>query len=336
MNTVPNTTRRKVSVACALSLGLALGLAPSVAPAQDDFPQKGKVIRIITPLSPGGSSDIQARAIANRLSQQLGTPVIVENKPGASTAIAVRELMRAPADGYTLLYTITVTTSQLPHLYAKPPFDITKDLEPLGVAARTRTILVATKNAPYNTLKEMVAYAKANPGKVNYGSYGTGSSGHINGELLRTLAGIDIVHVPYKGSTDAVRDLLGGQIQFVFDGPATAVTNAKAGLVKILGVADKERLPSIPDAPTMAEAGVSGIDLPGLEQFFAPSGTPKPIVERLNAELMKAVRSPEVADLFLRGGSTLVGSTPAEHARMMREDSEQWGAVIRKLRIQME
>lgn len=326
------TMQRILWALCAL----AIGLLPALAAAQEAFPVKGKVIRIITPLSPGGSSDIQARAIANRLSQQLGTPVIVENKPGASTAIAVRELMRSPADGYTLLYTITVTTSQLPHLYAKPPFDVFKDMTPVGVAARTRTILVATGNAPYGTLKEMIAYAKANPGKVNYGSYGTGSSAHVNGELLKATAGIDIVHVPYKGSADAVRDLLGGQIQMVFDGPSTAIANAKAGLVKILGVADKERLPSIPDAPTITEAGVPGLDLPGLEQFFAPAGTPKAVVDKLNAELMKAVRSPEVTDLFVRGGSTIVTSTPAEHARMMKEDSEQWGAVIRKLGIRME
>jgi len=248
----------------------------------------------------------------------------------------VRELIRSPADGYTLLYTITVTTSQLPHLYAAPPFDVLKDMTPLGVVSRTRTILVATPNAPYNTVKELVAYAKANPGKVNYGSYGIGSSGHINGELLKANAGIDIVHVPYKGSTEAVRDLLGGQIQLVFDGPSTAIANAKGGLVKILGVPDTERLPSIPDVPTITEAGVPGIDLPGLEQFFAPARTPKAIVDKLNAEIMKVARTPEVTELFVRGGSTMVTSTPGEHARMMKEDSDKWGAVIRKLGIRME
>ncbi|MGB3070375.1 MAG: tripartite tricarboxylate transporter substrate binding protein [Ottowia sp.] len=316
-------------------LGLAALLACAALPAQaaDAFPQNGKVLRIISPLSPGGSSDVQARAIANKLSQQLGIPVMVENKPGASTAIAVRELMRSPPDGYTVLYTITVTTSQLPHLYEKPPFDVFKDMTPVGVAARTRTILVATAKAPYSTLKELVSYAKANPGKINYGSYGLGSSGHVNGELLKANAGIDIVHVPYKGSTDAVRDLLAGQIQIVFDGPSTAIANAKGGLVKILGVADKERLPAIPEVPTLTEAGVSGIDLPGLEQFFVPVGTPKEIVNKLNSELMKAVRSPEVSEMYVRGGSTVVASTPEEHARMMREDSAQWGAVMRRLNI---
>lgn len=319
-------------------LGLAALLACAALPAHaaDPFPQKGKVLRIISPLSPGGSSDVQARAIAHKLSQQLGIPVMVENKPGASTGIAVRELMRSPPDGYTVLYTITVTTSQLPHLYEKPPFDVFKDMTPVGVAARTRTILVATAKAPYSTLKELVSYAKANPGKINYGSYGLGSSGHVNGELLKANAGIDIVHVPYKGSTDAVRDLLAGQIQFVFDGPSTAIANAKGGLVKILGVADKERLPAIPDVPTLTEAGVAGIDLPGLEQFFVPVGTPKEIVNKLNTELMKAVRSPEVSEMYVRGGSTVVASTPEEHARMMREDSAQWGTVMRRLNIRAE
>ncbi len=316
---------------CALPLAMAAPLA-----AAQEFPQKGRPIRIIAPLSAGGSSDIQARAIANRLAQELGVPVVVENKPGASTGIAVRELMRSPPDGYTILYTITVTTSQLPHLYEKPPFDVFKDMVPLGVAARTRTILVATSKAPYNTLAEMVAYAKAHPGKINYGSYGIGSSAHVNGELLKRNAGIDIVHVPYKGSAEATRDLLGGEIQLVFDGPSTAIANAKGGLVKILGVADKERLPAIPDTPTITEAGVPGLDLPGLEQFFAPAGTPKEIVDKLNVALMKAVRSPEVSDLFVRGGSTIVASTPAEHAKMMRDDSAQWGKVIRQLGIRMD
>lgn len=323
---------RLVAALCASAIA---GLGATAA-AAETFPEKGKVIRIITPLSPGGSSDIQARAIANRLSQQLGTPVIVENKPGASTSLAVKELMRSPADGYTLLYTITVTTSQLPHLYSKPPYDIFKDLEPVGVVARTRTILVATTNAPFDSLKEMIAYAKANPGKLNYGSYGIGSSGHINGELLKAITGVDIVHVPYKGSTDAVRDLFAGQIHFVFDGPATAIANAKAGKVKILGVPDKERLPAIPDVPTVTEAGVPGLDLPGLEQFFAPVGTPKAVVDKLNAEIVKAVRSPEVSELFQRGGSTIVASSPREHARMMRDDHEQWGAAIRRLGIRMD
>ncbi len=316
-----------------LGLAAVLACAALTAHAADEFPQKGKVLRIISPLSPGGSSDVQARAIAHKLTQQLGIPVMVENKPGASTAIAVRELMRSPPDGYTVLYTITVTTSQLPHLYEKPPFDVFKDMTPVGVASRTRTILVATAKAPFSTLKELIAYAKANPGKINYGSYGLGSSGHVNGELLKANAGIDIVHVPYKGSTDAVRDLLAGQIQIVFDGPTTAIANAKGGLVKILGVADKERLPSIPDIPTLTEAGVAGIDLPGLEQFFVPAGTPKEIVNKLNSELMKAVRSPEVTEMYVRGGSTVVASTPEEHARMMREDSAQWGTVMRRLNI---
>ncbi len=316
-------------------LGLAAALACMALPAQASgtFPEKGKVLRIISPLSPGGSSDVQARAIANRLTQQLGIPVMVENKPGASTAIAVRDLMRSQPDGYTVLYTITVTTSQLPHLYEKPPFDVFKDIVPAGVAARTRTILVATAKAPYNTLQELVDYAKANPGKVNYGSYGLGSSGHVNGELLKANAGIDIVHVPYKGSTDAVRDLLAGQIQIVFDGPSTAIANSKGGLVKILGVPEKERLAVLPDVPTLTEAGVPGIDLPGLEQFFVPVGTPKEVVKKLNEELMKAVRSPEVTEMFVNGGSTVVASTPEEHARMMREDNEQWGAVMRRLNI---
>lgn len=319
-----------------VSIVAALGLAAHTAVFAQDFPTPGKPIRIITPLATGGSSDLQARAIGVKLSQELGVPVVVENKPGASTAIAVRDLMRSAPDGHTLLFTITTTTSQLPHLYEKPPFDVFKDMTPVGVVARTRTILVANKNAPFNTVAELVAYAKAQPGKLSYGSYGIGSSGHIAGEMLKQIADLNIVHVPYKGGAEATRDLLGGQIQFVFDGPATAIANGKAGVVKILAVPDKDRLPAIPDVPTLTEAGIPGLDLPGLEQFFAPAGTPPAVIEKLNAAIMKVVRTPEVADMLVRGGSTLVASTPQEHARMMRDDHARWGKVIKQLGIKIE
>ena len=296
----------------------------------------GKPVRILSGFPPGGASDIQARAIAARMAQNLGAPFVVENKPGASTSIAARELIKSPPDGGTLMYTITVTTSQLPHFYASPPYDVFRDFTPLGLGSYTRTLLVATAGAPYNTVRELIDYARANPGKVNYGSFGLGSSAHINGEMLKAYAGIDIVHVPYKGSADAVRDLFAGQIQLVFDGPTTAVANARAGKVKILAVNDSRRLPAIPDVPTMGEMGVPGFDLPGLEQLLGPPGMQRELVARINAEFARAVRSPEISDLLVKGGSTVVASTAEEHGRIMKANYEAWGAAIRKLGIRLD
>jgi tripartite-type tricarboxylate transporter receptor subunit TctC len=197
-------------------------------------------------------------------------------------------------------------------------------------------VLVATSKAPYNSMRELIDYARANPGKVNYGSFGLGSGAHISGELLKANAGIDIVHVPYKGSADAVRDLFAGQIQLVFDGSTTAVANARAGKVKILAVADSRRLPAIPDVPTMGEAGVPGFDVSGLEQLLGPAGMPKDLVTKINAEFVKAVRSPEITDLLTKGGSTVVASSAEDHVRIIRENSEAWGAIIRKLGIKLD
>ncbi len=314
--------------------GLFLALCSAFASAQD-WPA-GKPVRILNGFPPGGASDIQARAIAARLSQNLGAPFVVENKPGASTAIAARELIKSSADGSTLMYTITSTTSHIPHFFAKPPYDTFKDFTPLGLGSYSRTLLVATAKAPYSTVKELIEYAKANPGKVNYGSFGLGSTAHINGEILGANAGIKIVHVPYKGSADAIRDLFAGQIQLAFDGPTTAVANARAGKVKILAVADAQRLPAVPEVPTMTEAGVPGMDTPGLEQLLGPPGMSRELAARINAEFVKAVRSPEVTDLLVKGGSTVVASTVEEHARIMRDNYEAWGAVIRKFGIRLD
>jgi tripartite-type tricarboxylate transporter receptor subunit TctC len=325
---------RSLKLAAALAAGL-LALAPGAHSQAQDWPG-GRPVRILNGFPPGGASDIQARAIAARMSQNLGASFVVENKPGASTSIAARELIKSPPDGSTLMYTITVTTSQLPHFYAKPPYDIQRDFTPLGVASYSRTVLVATAKAPYNSVRELIDYARANPGKVNYGSFGPGSGAHISGELLRVNAGIDIVHVPYKGSADAVRDLFGGQIQLVFDGSTTAVANARAGKVKILAIADRYRLPAVPEVPTMGEAGVPGFDVSGLEQLLGPPGMPRDLVAKINAEFVKAVRSPEVTDLLEKGGSTVVASSAEDHARIMRENYEAWGAIIRKLGIKLD
>jgi tripartite-type tricarboxylate transporter receptor subunit TctC len=326
-------THALLRTACLAWMGLC-ALAPT-AHAQA-FPQAGKPLRIIVPFPPGGQTDIQARALAPKLQAQLGVPVLVENKPGASTFIGTQDLVRSAPDGHTILYTIGVTVMQNPHLYSKVPYDAFKDLAPLMFAARSGTVLVVPAGAPYSTVKELVAYAKANPGKLNFGSFSNGSTSHLYGELLKEKTGIYMVHIPYKGSGDATAALIGNQVQLLFDGPTTAISMAKAGRAKMLGVTDKRRLAALPDVPTMAEAGVPGLDLEGGMMFYAPAKTPPETIKRLNDELAKALKDPAVAALYANGGTEIVASSPEELAAMNRRGYEVWGGVIKKLGIKLD
>ena len=308
-------------------------LQPALA---QDWPQPGKSLRILNPFPPGGTSDTLSRIMAAKLTAQLGIPVVVENKPGGSTVVAVQELRRSPPDGYTVLYTVTGTTSQLPHLYAKPPFDPFTDFTPLGVIAYNQLILTVPASAPFNTVAEMIAYARANPGKLNYGSFGTGSFPHIATEQLKKAANVFITHIPYKGGGDAARAVMAGEVDLLFDAPVTAIANSRGGRVKLLAVAGPNRIASIPQVPTMTEAGIKGMDIQGLEQLLGPRGMPKALADKVNAEFMKAARSPEAAQLYATGGFDMIASTPEEHLRIMRENSDRWGEVIRRTGIKLD
>ena len=316
-------------------LGLGALCFGSMVFAQS-FPIVGKPLRIVVPFPPGGQTDIQARALAAKLAASLGVPVLVENKPGAATIIGAQEVVKALPDGHTLLYTISVTASQNPHLYSKLPFDPLKDLTPMMLAAKASTVMMVSADAPYSTVQEFVAYAKANPGRVNYGSFSAGSSSHLNGELLKQATDIDMIHIPYKGTADASMALLGGHIQMMFDGPTTAIANAKGGKVKILGYVDKNRLGVLPDVPTMAEAGVPGMDLAGGMQFFGPAGLPPEVIIKVNTALVGAMRQPDIVKLFTDGGTEVVAGSPEDHAAMVRDQYLRWGVVIRKLGLKLD
>ena len=321
----------------ALCLLAAASLGAPLAQAQTgSFPQAGKPLRIIVPFPAGGQTDIQARALAPKLQASLGIPVLVDNKPGASTIIGVQDLIRAPADGHTILYTIGVTVMQNPHLFSKLPYDAFRDLAPLMFAARSGTILIVPSAAPYGTVKELVAYAKANPGKLNFGSFSNGSTSHLYGEMMKEAVGIDMVHIPFKGSADASAALVGNQVQLLFDGPTTALAQAKGGRVKMLGVTDKARYGVLPDVPTMAEAGVPGLDLEGGMMFYAPAKTPPEVLQKLNAELAKALKDPAIVQLFVTNGTEIVASSPEALGAMNRVGHEKWGAIIKKLGLKLD
>jgi tripartite-type tricarboxylate transporter receptor subunit TctC len=286
------------------------------------------------PFAPGGQTDIQARAIGQKMSEALGVSVIVDNKPGGATMIGAREVQKAAPDGHTLLYTIA-THVQTPHLYKVPPWDALRDFTPITAGSKSHTVLTAHVSAPYNSVAELVAYAKANPGKLNYASFGAGSTSHLNGEKFRRLAGIDMIHVPYRGSGDAMRDHLAGVVQLFFDGPTTAISNAKTGRVKLLAQASETRAAALPDLPTMRELGYD-VGMWGYIWFWGPAGMSPATVDAVYAPLAKAILLPEIRELFAKGGSEASGVPPAEMARLARSLSDRWGEVIREIGVKLD
>jgi tripartite-type tricarboxylate transporter receptor subunit TctC len=308
---------------------------PAAAMAQT-FPIPGKLIRIVVPFPAGGQTDIQARLMAAKLQPALGVSVVVDNKPGASTILGTMEVVRAVPDGHTLLYTIGVTAAQNPHLFSKLPYDPMKDLTPVMFAARSTTVLTVPAASPFNSVADLIKYAKANPGKLNYASYSLGSTSHLVAELMQQATGTQMTHIPFKGSADAGLALMGGQVDFLFDGPTTAIANAKGGKVKMLAYTDPKPYTALGKLPNMAEAGVPGVDVTGGMQFFGPRNMPPEVLAKVNAALAVALKDPEVAKLYADGASEIVSSSAADHATSVKEQHERWGGVIRKLGLKLD
>ena len=320
----------------AAALAAAAATLPLAASAQASFPTPGKTMRILVPFPAGGQTDVQARALAAKLQPALGVPVVVENKPGASTILGVQELLRAPPDGHTLLYTIGVTAAQNPHLFSKLPYDAQRDLVPVMFAARSSTVLIVPANSPFNSVKDLVEHAKANPGKLNYASFSLGSTSHLVAELLQYVSGTKMNHVPFKGSADAGVALVGGQVDFLFDGPTTAQNYARAGKVKMLAYTDPKPYKALGNLPNMAQAGYPGVDVSGGMQFFGPRGMAPEVVARVNAALAAALKQPDVEKLFVDGGTEILASSPAEHAAAVKDQYEAFGAVIRRIGLKLD
>ena len=316
-------------------LPLALASLPAAALAQA-FPTPGKPIRIVVPFPAGGQTDIQARLLAAKLQPALGVTVLVDNKPGASSILGTMEVVRAPADGHTLLYTISVTAAQNPHLFTKLPYDPLKDLTPVMFAARSSTVLTVPANSPFNSVADLVKFAKANPGKLNYASFSLGSTSHLVAELMQQATGTEMTHIPFKGSADAGMALMGGQVDFLFDGPTTALANARGGKAKMLAFTDPKPYAALGSLPNMAQAGVPGVDVTGGMQFFGPRNLPPEVLAKINTALATALKDPEVAKAYADGASEIVASSAAEHAVSVKEQYERWGAVIRKLGLKLD
>ncbi|EJE51850.1 hypothetical protein PMI14_03490 [Acidovorax sp. CF316] len=316
--------------------GLALGalgttLAPLGALGAEPFPAKGRTIRIVLGLAAGGASDAQARFVATKLGEVLQTPVIVENRPGASFILATEEVIRAAPDGYTMMYAPSSVVAQNPQTLASVRYDPFKDLTPISLGARGPLVLTVHASVPARTVRELVDYIKANPGKIGYASFGTGTSSHIYGEAFVRQAGLDAVHVPYKGGADAAKDFLAGRVQFYFDAAPNAIQNTATGKVRMLAVAAPQRSPLLPDVPTMGEQGVSGIDMASWLGFYGPARMPAPVLERLNAALAQVLAMPATRDFFRQGAYEAESSSPAALAALTRTTYDQWGETIRKL-----
>jgi len=287
-----------------------------------------KPVRIVVPFAAGGPADLYARAIGEKLQGALGQSFVVENKPGAGSIVGTDQVAKSAADGYTLLMmsnTHTVNESLVPD----KPFQLMRDFVPVAPVNYSDLVMVVHPSVPANTLREFIALAKAKPGTLNYASSGNGTPYHMAGELFKAMAGVDILHVPYKGSAGARTDILGGQVQMMFDAITTMAPNVQAGKLKALGTSGKARTPVLPDVPTVSEAGVPGYDAVIWLGIMAPAATPKPIVERLNAEITKAANAPEMKAAWAKQGAVAMSMSPDEFARFMRDDIDKWARVVK-------
>ncbi len=324
--------RRRTVGALAGALALAAGVRPAVA--QATFPIPGKPIRVLVPLAAGGSLDFQARTLAQRVSEMSGLQVVVENKPGASMMLAASEVARAQPDGHTLIYAASSIFAQNPHTLLNVPYDPFKDFTPVTISARGPLVLTVTASMPANNVRELVAWGKANPGKLIFGSFGMGTSSHVYAEAFAKAAGVEIVHVPYKGTADAVRDLFEGRINAYFDAAPTAITNSQTGRVRMLGVGAPQRSPYIPNVPTFNEQGLAGIDLPSFVCLVGPAGIPPEVLTKVNALFTAALATPQIKEAFSKGAYEPSPSTPAELAAEIRSSYDRWGAMIKAIGFQ--
>ena len=312
--------RRLLAVLAAIAI-----VAPAAALAQA-WPNRP--VKIVVPFAAGGPADIYARAIGEKLQAALGQPFVVENRPGGGSIVGTDLVAKSAPDGYTLLMmsnTHTVNES----LVKEKPFQLMRDFAPVAPVNFSDLVMVVHPSVPATTLAEYIALAKSKPGALNYASSGPGTPYHMAGELFKSMAGVDVLHVPYKGSSGARTDILGGQVQMMFDAITTMAPNVRAGKLKALGTSGKSRSAVLPDVPTVSEAGVPGYEAVIWLGIMAPAGTPRPIVERLNAEITKAANTPEMKEAWGKQGAQAMSMSPDEFARFMREDIDKWARIVR-------
>jgi tripartite-type tricarboxylate transporter receptor subunit TctC len=311
-------------------------IAASVTPgfAQTKYPER--TVSFIVPASPGGTTDFTGRLLAEPLSKALGQSVVVDNKPGASGNIGNQFVARAKPDGHTLLVAYSGYQVGNPHLFKQAGWDALKDFAPVAMVTRAPQLLVVRPGIPVSNLKELIAYLKANPGKLSYASSGNGSIQHIAGELFKQLTGTTMTHIPYKGAGPAVQDMLGGNVDLFMTTPAAVVAQVKADKLKAIAVTSSARLSSLPTVPTFDEAGLGQFNLDSWFAIYAPAGTPADIVNRLNAEIARIVNTPETRKRAEEAGTSLETMTPAQLGDYTRKELEHWGKIIKSANINAE
>jgi tripartite-type tricarboxylate transporter receptor subunit TctC len=316
---------------------LAAIAAATIVPfaAAQDYPGS-KPIRLIVPFPAGGGTDIFARVIGNKLTESLKWVVIIDNKPGAGGNLGIDAVAKAPPDGYTLGLGQTSNLAINPTLYPKLPYDSLKDLVPIVLVADAPLVLVVPASSPYKTLGELIEAAKKKPGDITFGSPGNGTVAHLTGELLQSAAGVKFQHIPYKGSAQAITDLIGGQVQSYMSSVPTALSHIKAGKLRPLAVSSTKRAATLPDVPTIAEAGYKGFDANTWFGLVAPKGTPPAIVEKINAEVNKILKSPDVKEKFAAEGGGALGGSSQEFAALLKADYAKWGKVVKDSGVKLD
>jgi tripartite-type tricarboxylate transporter receptor subunit TctC len=307
-------------------MAVVMCLASAGAAAQA-YP--GKPIRMITPYAPGGGSDTLARILGQKLLEAWGQPVVVDNRPGGGGIIGAETVARAAPDGYTLLVTPSAVLTINPHLYSSLRYDTFRDFAPVTIASNSPYFLVVHPKIPAANVRELIAYAKANPGKMNYSSSGSGSSTHLAGVLFNQMAGIDIVHIPYKGAAPAIVDLLAGNIQMRFSSVVPVLPHVKNGRLRGIAISSAKRYGPLPELPTIAESGLPGYTVESFYAVVAPAGTSRAIIAKLNAELVRNLKGAEVAAHMAADGAEVIGSSPAELAKAMRDDYARWAKPVK-------
>lgn len=318
--TVRSTWR---AVAAVAFIGL---VAVSQQGHADEYPSKS--IRLVVPFAPGGGSDITARVVAQKLGEALGQPVVVDNRPGAGGNLGTDQVAKAPPDGYTLVLGVIGPISINVSLFSNLPYDPERDLAPITKAVSVTNILVVNPKLNVRTVAELIALAKSRPDTMNFASGGAGTAGHLAGELFKSMAGVKITHIPYKGSGPALNDLIGGQVDMFFDNMPAAWPHVQAGRLQALGVATAQRSSAAPQLPTIAESGLPGFQAENWYGFLAPAGTPKPIIERLNKEIVRILNTPDVKEKLASLGAEVVGNSPEQFAKEIRDEIPKWRKVI--------
>ena len=310
----------------------ALSALTAFTPPAAAQPYPARPVKLVVAFAPGTTSDIIGRMVAEKLTAATGQPFVVENRTGAGGTIGAEMVAKSPPDGYTLL----LSTAALPvsaHVFPNLKYDTAKDFASVTVISHSPLLLAANLDFPPKSVRELIQYAKANPGKVSFGSAGVGTSHHLTGEKLKLEAGIDMVHVPYKGSGPAHVDLMGGQIQIMFDNIVALMPLVKSGRLRALAVSSAKRHPLLPEVPAIQEAGMPGFETVAWFGVVAPAGTPREVLGRLNAEVLKAIALPDVRQRLVDAGSEIIGNSPEAADRFLREDTEKWGKVVKAAKV---